>query len=158
MTAPVPTVRVVPDGLKLEDGFPTKMTFSLDPNINVWEKMVTPPGYDAGEKINITTMWNTTFRTYACRQLIDVTDMNLAGAYDPNVYPQIQAVLGKAQTITITFPNRDTLCFYGVLKDFKPGSLEEGKFPDCQLTVYATNVDPVTGDEESPVYTEFVAP
>jgi hypothetical protein len=56
MAAPTPTARVAPAGIKLKDGFPTKITLAADTNIEFWEKQVKPPGIDGGDAVVQTTM------------------------------------------------------------------------------------------------------
>ena len=73
MAAPTPTVRITPPGIFLRDGFSTLITFAVDPNIDLWEKVVKPPGLDGGEKVETTTMHNTVWRTFGPRELITMT-------------------------------------------------------------------------------------
>jgi len=65
------TARTTPTGNKLKDGFRTLIAFAADPDVKLWEKEVTLPGIDVGEKIPTTDMHNVTWRTYAPRALKD---------------------------------------------------------------------------------------
>ncbi len=58
MAAPTPTVRQAPVLPRLEDGHVSLMTFSQDPNIDLYEISVQAPGVDNGDKIDTTTQWN----------------------------------------------------------------------------------------------------
>jgi hypothetical protein len=60
MAAPVATARVDPTGIKLDDGYRTLVTFATDPNIEFWEKSVTPPGLDGGDALETKTIHNHT--------------------------------------------------------------------------------------------------
>lgn len=153
MAAPTPTARQQPFGHRLKDGFKSFYTFAAAPKLSVFETEVTPIGGDMGEKINTTTMWNNTVVTYAAGQLIDFTDGAFVGAYDPKVVTQLIAQLGVEQAITITYSNGDTECFYGYLKSYAKNSMVRNGMPTMNLTVVATNVDPVNDTEEVPVIT-----
>lgn len=153
MTAPTPTARATPDGVFLDDGFSTLVTFASNPNINFWEKVVQPPGVDGGDPIETSTMHNTTWRTMAARSLLTLTPFTITAAYDPHVYTDIIALINVPDTITVTFSDTDTIAFYAILQTFEPQDAEEGSQPEATLTIVPTNTDPVTGSEEAPVIT-----
>ena len=153
MAAPTPTTRTTPAGVKLDDGFSSKITFAADPNIEFWEKAVTPPGLDGGDPVPTTTMWNERWRTKSPRQLIEMMDSSTKAAYDPIVYESGADLINVKTTITHLFPNGDTLCYYGFLQKVEFDELVEGTQPECTLTIVPTNQDPTTGVEEDPVYT-----
>jgi len=153
MTAPTPTARVTPDGIKIDDGHSTLVTFAADTDISFWEKSVTPPGQDGGDENDTTTMHNVTYRTRSPRKLKTLTEMQMTAAYDAKVIDQITSLINVETTVTITYPNGDTLAFFGFLKSFEPDALEEGSQPEATVTVVPTNQDPATGAEESPVFT-----
>jgi hypothetical protein len=146
------TARSTPVGTKLKDGYQTLIAFSVDPDISFWEKTVTPPGFDGGELIDQTTMFNTTVMTYAERALFKVTDAQLRAAYTPKLYDQLLAIQGTPGTITVHFPDGSTLDFAGVLKSAIPGENVEGTQPEIVIVIGATNVDPSTGVEVVPDY------
>ncbi len=150
---PTPTVRSAPAGLKLEDGFSTKITVALDPDISFWEKTVKPSGFDGGDAIETTTMHNVKLRTMAPRQLKTLTQMTCTAAYDPDIYNQIYVIINRKTTITVRFPDGSTLAFFGYVKSFEPNDLSEGNFPEATVTIVPTNVDPTTGAEADPVLT-----
>jgi hypothetical protein len=151
MAAPTPTTRVSPTGIKLGDGHSTLITMSLDTNIEIWERSVTPPGIDGGDEIDVTTMHNTVWRQTHPRQLKTLTEFSFSGMYDPIVYTSILAMINRKQTFTVRFPDGTTLAFYGFLKSFQPSELVEGSTPEATFTVVPTNADPTSGAEEAPV-------
>lgn len=148
----MPTTRVTPVGTALDDGFSTLIAFAADPDVSFWEKTVTPPGVDGGDAIEQTTMHNTAWRTFAARSLKTLTDVSLTAAWQPQVYDQIIALINVEGLVTCHFSDTSTLDFYGFLKDFTPGSHEEGSQPEADITIVCTNVNPVTGAETAPVY------
>lgn len=154
MADPAVTARTTPGGIMLEDGFSTKIAFSLDPDISLWEKTVTPPGYDGGEPIDITTMHNTAFKTKAARQLIDVTGGEFTAGYDPAVYTQIQAIINKPGAITWHFPDGSTVSAFGYLQKFDVQSHEEGKMCEANCTIVVTNYDHTNHVEVAPLVNE----
>ena len=144
---------LTPSGTFLEDGFPTKIAFSSNDNAALWEKTVTPPGYDGGDKINVTTMHNAAWRTFAARALKELTDSAFSAAYDPKAYNDLMSVINVEQTLTVHFPDGSTLAFYGYLKSFLPDEVSEGEQPTATVEIVATNRNPSTGAEAGPTYT-----
>ncbi len=153
MAVPVTTPRVAPVGVRLSDGFSTKIAFAQDDDVSFWELTVQPLGLSGGDAIEITTMHNVTYRTMAPRSLITATPITLTVAYDPFVYDQIIALLNVDGDITITFPDTDTLDFFGYLQEFTPSENEEGTMPQASITIQPTNFDPADGSEQGPVLT-----
>lgn len=141
MGAPSATERSTPGGKKLKDGFSSKLTCALDTDIEFYEKSVQPPGMDAGEAIETTTMHNVTYRTFTPRKLVTLTQININAAYDPAVYTSIVAVIGEETTWTVEFCDGSTIAFYGFLKSFTPEAMEEGTMPMAALVIVPTNVD-----------------
>jgi len=154
MAAPASTVRVTPVGIKLDDGFSTKIAFARDSNVSFWEKSVSPPGLDGGEAIETTTMHNLIYRTMASRALVTLTESSLTVAYDPNVYNDILTnLINQEGSITVHFPDSSKLDFYGYLRTFEPSELSEGEQPEATVTITPTNFDPVNRVEAAPVLT-----
>lgn len=153
MAAPVPSVRQTPVGIKLKDGFSTKITFAADPDVSFWEKTVKPPGIDGGDPIEQTTMHSIAWRQMAPRQLRTLTESTTKVAYDPAVYSQIVALINVETTVTVTFPDGSTLAFYGFLQKFEMDDLQEGTQPEATVTLTPTNFDPVNHVEAAPVLT-----
>ena len=153
MAAPATTARVDPVGIKVDDGYQTLIAFEADPDISFWEKTVQPPGMDGEDKINTTTMHNVTWRTFASRALVSLTEASLTVAYDPDAYNQILAILNVEGSITVHFPDGSTLDFFGFLKNFEVQDHEEGAQPEANIIIEPTNYDPVNNVEAGPVLT-----
>lgn len=154
MAAPTPTTRDTPLGIPLKDGYQTLVTCALDPDISIWEKMVTPPGIDFGEPVDFTTMWNTTYTTFQPAALATLTPCEFTAGYDPDVYDEILAIGGTNTTFTVTFPDGSTLAFYGFLRSFTPAQVQLGTMPEATCNIQPTNWDPANNVEASPVMTE----
>ena len=154
MAAPEPTTRGTPGGIKLPDGFSTKITLSSDTDISFWEKEVTPPGLDGGEPVEQTTMHNDTLRTFRPRSLSTMTECSCSAAYDPDAYDEILAIINTNLTITVTFSDGSTLAFFGYLRTFTPGALVEGEQPLADIVIQPTNYDPTNNVEASFLMTE----
>jgi len=137
---------------QLNDGYQTLVSFAADPTVLMYEKSVTPPELDGGGEIDITTMLNTAYRTQNPKALISVGDAAMTVAYDPAVYPEIVALLNINTLITLTFPDGDTVAWWGWLNKFTPGEHVEGEQPTADLEIKATNHND-SGVETGPVHT-----
>lgn len=153
MAAPTPTTRQDPNGRALGDGYPILITFASDPDIEFWEQSVTPPAFDGGDPVDATTQHNTTYRTKSPGSLIEVQDVSADVLYDPLVYPSVVAIINRATTVTVHFPDGSSLCFYGYLRSFKPNAAKEKEKPMATVTIVVTNMDPSDCSEYGPVYT-----
>lgn len=154
MAAPVASARQTPPGIKLKDGHSTLVTLQSDPNIDFWEKNITPPGLDGGEAVEQTTMHNAVWRTVRPRELVTLTEMTFTSGYDPVVYDQILAIINIETTITVWFSDGSSLAFYGFLRVFQPTDTVEGTQPEATVTITPTNFDPVNKVEAGPVLVE----
>lgn len=125
--------------MRMDDGFPTLITFPLNSSIKFEEKEVTPPGISGGGANNTTTMRNTAWRTKAPKKLKELTDGSLSVAYDPAVYDEIIAMLQQNQLIVVTFPEGETISFWGWLEEFTPGAHVEGEQPTADVTFICSN-------------------
>ena len=153
MAAPTATARGTPGGLKLKDGYQSLVTFALNDTIKLFEKTVTPPGFDGGDAIETTTMHNARHRSFASRDLITLTESSFVAAYDPAVIPQILTILNEDDTITVAWSDDSTFAFFGFLQKFEPAEMSEGEQPEATVTIIATNVDS-DGVEQAPVFVE----
>jgi len=153
MAAPANTVRGTPAGIKLKDGFPTTIAFAANSTVSFWEKEVTPPGLDGGEKVPQSTMLNTALRTFASRGLYELSDVSVKAAYDPNVYNQIISLINTEGSITIKWKDGSTIDFFGYLQKFTPDNVVDGTQPEASITIVCTNWDPVNKVEAAPVLT-----
>ncbi len=152
MADPVITDRTTPTGAMLEDGHASFYAFEEDPDIDLWEVEVTPPGKEGGDKIDVTTMHNTARRTYAPRTLVEGTDGSFTCGYDPACSSQIDAIINKPMSITCHYPNGDAEAFFGYLKTFQPQGMSIGGFPTANVTIVQTNRDPVSKAEAGTTY------
>lgn len=146
MATPSPVVRLAPNGIHLRDGCPTFITFQNDPDIPVWEKVVSPPGVDGGDPIQQATMHNDVWNPQAPRCRKQLTDVTMTVAYDPVAYTSIIAMVNVVQGITVTFPDGSTLAFWGFLRIFEPTDHTEGEQPEAEMTITPAMYDPTFGN------------
>jgi len=137
---------------RMDDGHSTTISFASNPAVKLYEKNVTPPGIDAGGENDTTLMANTVWRTRSPKKLKTLSESSFTAAYDPAVYPEIQALAGVNNLITITFPDASTLAFWGWLDKFTPGENAEGAQPEAAVTIIPSNQN-ASGVETAPVYT-----
>lgn len=84
-------------------GFGISVSFSVDTDLKLYCKSVTPPGFDAGEDIDITTNETYGAMEMAPADLGQPTDMTLTVAENLEDRAKLQAALGKHQAVTLTF-------------------------------------------------------
>jgi len=144
----------------MEDGFSTTISFSSSEltstdvlTLYMQEKEVTPPGVDGGEKIDVTTMRNTSWRTFAPRNLKTLMEAPINVAWDPGLYDEMNAMINDNQEITITLPDTATIVFWGFVKSFTPSAHVEGAQPMAAVSIEPTNRN-AAGAETAPVITE----
>lgn len=152
MAAPTPTARGTPAGIRLDEGFSTKVTLARNTTVSIWEKTIKPPGVDGGEAVETTTMHNLTLRTMAPRVLKTMTPMTFKGIYDPNLYNQLFSIVNVRDTITVKFSDNSTLAFWGYVQKFEPAEISEGAPCEADITIVPTNTD-LSGVEQAPVLT-----
>lgn len=151
--APTPSARVVPTGFKMPDGYRTLIVLSGFTNIQFWEKQVQPPGLEVGG-IDTTTMLNNAVRTKRPKSLYTVTDITVKAGFDPDVIANIITLVGRVVTVTIWYPDGSSFCYFGFISKWQPDTFEEGKFPECAVTIEAANEDPNNSYVEAiPVFT-----
>lgn len=136
----------------LEDGHATLYTFSNAPTIKLKEIEVTPPGVDGGGPIEQTTMRNEVWHTDAPKSLKRLTMGKFTAAYDPAVLDEIVANINVNQLITVTYPDDDTIDFWGFINKWVPNPHKIGERPTADVEIHPTNRDD-NGDETAPEHT-----
>lgn len=138
-----------PAGTPLQDGYQTIITFASNPAVKLWEKTVTPPGEEGGDKIDTTTMHNCKKRTFAPRSLSETTNPSFTAAYDPAVRDEIDELINKKDQVSIEYPDGSTDTLWAALKSFVPNANEEGVQPTAECEINALNSD--SNDSEADV-------
>jgi len=136
---------------RLDDGYQTLISFAADPTVLFYEKTVTPPGVDGGGEVDTTTMHNSTWRTRNPKALITLSNASATVSYNPACYPEIVALVNVNNLITVTFPDGDTLAFWGWLNTFTPGECKEGEQPEAEIDIIPSNQN-ASGVETAPVH------
>jgi len=137
--------RGTPTGTMLNNGYQSLVAFTENATLGVWEKEVTPPGLDSGDKIDVTTMHNTTYKTFVHQALVEVTDSGMTCAYDPGQLSALVTLLTDAsntnQLISYHYPDGSSWDVYGFLKSFTPETLSNGTQPQATVTIVHTNLN-----------------
>ena len=148
--------RGTPTGTMLNNGYQSLVAFTDNATLGVWEKEVTAPGLDNGDKVDITTMHNATYKTFAASALVEVTDSSMTVAYDPATLSALVLLLTTApvnQVISYHFPDGSSWDVFGYLKSFTPESLSNGSQPQASVTIIHTNLNIASPPvEQEPVY------
>ncbi len=140
---------------RIDDGHGIQYEFSANPDVNLWEKEVTPPGMDGGEPNNTTTMRNRAWETLAPQKLKTLTESGATVAYAVASYSEFFDMINVNQEITITYPDGGTVQFWGYLQRFVPNAVVRGQQPTANIRVIPTNQDN-DGNEVEPVITPAV--
>lgn len=138
------------DDAYLMDGFPTIIGFSLG-SYHLYERTLDPIGYSMGGAIGVETMRNEAFRTQSPKSLVSVLAAGVKTAYLPTEIPLIINDIGENQTIAIVWPTGTSVTFWGWIEEFKPETLEEGKFPLADVKIEVSNLNN-SGVETGPVW------
>jgi len=126
---------------RIDDGYQTLITLANDPTLKIYEKEVTPPGYQGGGPIDTTTMRNETLRTASPKSLKTLSPMTIVAAYETEAYADLRDQINENQLITVTFPDGASLHFWGWVDEFTPGALTEGEQPTATVTIIPSNHD-----------------
>jgi hypothetical protein len=153
MTAPSATTRITPTGRKMGRGGPIYITFAQNADISLWEQGVTPPGARMDDRKDTSTSFNATSRTFSPGRLRTYEDVSADCGYDPDDLDEIYALLGRRDTITITFATGTKLAFYGWCDAISFNSHTEDDEPMVTLTIAVGNQDWTTCEEALPVLT-----
>lgn len=157
MAAPVAVVRGTPSGTRIDDGYQALLTFTSIPTASFWEKTVQPFGIDGGDAIETTTMQNTAWRTFFPRSLKTLTEITIKAAYDPKFFGPAQAqslINRRNDTVTVRWGDGSTAAAFAYAKKVEFDPLEEGKQPECTITITPTNYDYTNKVEAAPVYVD----
>lgn len=156
MAAPTPTHRIRPTGKKLENGYRCLIVNSLNPSIDLMEKSVQPVGKDTDAPVPTSDMFNNKYETFAPRPLMKGTPAQAICNYAPGALTALDAIMGKRATITEWYPNGDSYCYYGFYQKYERNHHTNGTQPEITLTIFPTFEDPITHQEQDPVFTPFV--
>lgn len=156
MADPVATGRNNPfdaGGRPIPNGYQALVAFSEQPSLLVFEKAVTPPGWDGLEPIDITTMYNVRSRTKAPRHLIEAQNGSMRVGYDMDAWVTVDNLINQNQNITAWLPDGTSYAFWGWLKTWIPQEMEDGIFPEAEMEIVQSNWDSTNCVEAGAVLT-----
>lgn len=123
-----------------KSGFGLTLTFSEDPTLKLYCTEVTPPGFDAGDDIDITTNETVGAEERAPADLGAPTDFTATAAEILEDRAKLQAMIGVPQTIEIQFkkvknrPTGQKITFNEAwLRSWTPGTHTRGEMPTIEL-------------------------
>jgi len=159
MAAPAATARQSPAAgyIAIPDGFRTKVTLSLIPNLEIEEIEVKVLGFDNGEPVEQDSMWSEALRVVRARQITSTTPCVVIAKWDPIfltrcvTYIGIEKVGASSQVITETFYDGSTRAYYGYLRSAEGENLAEGSKGRMTINLQPTNWDPVNRVYAAPV-------
>lgn len=123
-----------------KSGFGITLTFSSDPSVKLYCTEITPPGFDAGDDIDITTNETVGAEERAPADLGAPTDFTATAAEILEDREKLQAMIGLPQTITLEFkkvknrPTGQKITFAEAwLRSWTPGTHTRGEMPTIEL-------------------------
>ncbi len=140
-----------PTGTMLEDGFVCVHEIDGYPTIQLWQKEVTPPGWEGGGEINLTNMHCVRFRIAAPKKLITIKGAQMVCFYDTEIITDLADVIQLNALITTTFADGSKHKWWGWLDSFVPNSNSEGKDPNASCVFGHSNRND-SGVETGPVW------
>jgi len=154
MAVPTPTTRVDPStlGIMLTEGYQSLVTFAANPSVLLWEISITPSGRDGGELIDCTTQFAQRTLVKRPQKLYEVTDMTFTCGYDPAAIAQVENLVNKETTITVTLPDGSNEAYFGCMTKFERGAHEHGTLATGTVTIGFTNWDVATHTQQQPQY------
>jgi len=153
MVAPTPSVRVVPTSWKIDQGYRITITNSADTDVSLFEVEVTPGGLDNGDPIDTSTQFNNKYHTRRPRALMKADGAKIKAQLAAGTRKQVDLLIGVEATITETYPDGSTYCYYGYFKSVKFDTFKEGEKPMCEVEVVETDWDYVNSVEAGAVFT-----
>jgi hypothetical protein len=146
----------MPVGKLLPDGFAALITFDDFPDVELFVKEPTPPGYEGGGGNPQSTFHNVKFRTQRPKKLITVTGGSVRVAYDPAIVTRLLTTNGglllKNQFCHVQYADLSKHNWWGWVEAFRPDSLKEGVQPEATVQLEVSNLDN-NGAEVGPTYT-----
>lgn len=136
----------------LEDGFKTTITIADVADLKFEEISVKPGAIIGGTPNNRTTMRNSVWRTKSPQSLKELGPTTVKVYYDVAILDVMKTIINQNKLITITFADQDTWAWWGVVNQFEPDDMVEGKPPEATLTITPT-LRNASGVETAPVRT-----
>lgn len=133
----------------------TTMTITPDSGTawTVYGIEITPPAWDGGDAIDITTLGNTAVKTKMAQTLKDIGEVAFSCHYDPSIFAS--APINVNSTVAITIPNWGTITLKGYLRSLTPQALTVGDAAKMDGSITVTNTT-ITGTGANRVITETV--
>lgn len=130
---------------------PSGTTMSIGGTWTVYGIEITPPAWDGGDAIDITTLGNTTVKTKLAQTLKDIGECSFSAHYDPSIFAS--APINTNGHVVITIPNWGALTFQGYLRSLTPSALVVGDAAKMDGVIVVTNTV-ITGVGANRVITE----
>lgn len=156
MAAPGVVTPGTPLGAKMPEGFRCKLSFGRLTTFAFWARELTPAPVNNGNALDVTTFYNTLFKTKRPQVLYEVGDIQAVGLWDADIFKdaQYKALLGLESNISILFPQGSTFSVFGYLQSITPSRMTHGEVPMTTINVVVTNWDYVNHVEAGPAYAD----
>lgn len=95
---------------------------------------ITPASFELDDDVDTTTNSNGDFRSMEAGQFITVSPLVMTVPFDQDVYEDIIALIGEADTGTLTSKSGGTDAYQGFIKSYVPDSMSPSDMPTATLT------------------------
>jgi hypothetical protein len=129
---------------RIDNGFSTTLSFSLNPTLEFYEVEVQPPGWEGGDPINTTTMRNTLLETFTPASLQTLTEITISAAYTSDIFhltTGVKEMINKNQEITVTLPDGATFKFWGFIRGWNPPTHTKNVRPMASFRIAPSNTN-----------------
>jgi hypothetical protein len=140
---------------RIVNGLRTSLAPASLPSLSFYPKNISIGGYQGGGLIDITSLDNEKWRTFATKELKTIGAFTISCGYDDDFFDpaEIEAYLQINDLWTLTLPSGATFAFWGVADSFTGGNhSEQEQEPVGTLVIIPTLTDN-TYAEVDPVYT-----
>lgn len=140
---------------RIVNGLRTSLAPAALPDLSFHPKNISIGGYQGGGLIDITSLDNEKWRTFATKELKTIGAFTISAGYDDDFFDpaEIEAYLQINDLWTLTLPSGATFAFWGVADSFAGGNhSEQEQEPIGTLVIIPTLTDN-DYNEVDPVYT-----
>jgi hypothetical protein len=140
---------------RIVNGLRTSLAAASLPDLAFYPKSISIGGYQGGGLIDITSLDNEEYRTFATKELKTLAPFTLSCGYDDEFFDpdEIEPYLQNNDLWTLTLPSGATFAFWGVADSFSGGNHSEQEAEPIGSLVIIPTLTDNDYNEVRPVFT-----